>query len=131
MYNTIICAVEIGEEGNQLLAKAQQMAEKFDSKLVAINVLPYDLLPKNYQKELEEKAIPAFGKMVSSFGLSDKNWLVKVGKPYEIICNLAEKEKADLIMLGTHSKKGLRSLLGSTATAVSNHANCDVTLVRI
>jgi universal stress protein A len=44
---------------------------------------------------------------------------------------LAESKSADLIMLGTHSKKGLNALIGSTANAVANHAQCDVSLIKI
>ena len=131
MYKTIICAIEIGQEGKKILAKAQNLASKCNSKLIVVNVLPYALLPKDYQKELKEKAIPEFNAMMSEFGIAKKNRILKVGKPYELICTIAEKKQADLIMLGTHSKKGIRSLIGSTATGVANNARCDVSLVRI
>lgn len=131
MYKTIICAVEIGDEGRTLLAKASALADKFASRLIVVNVLPYSFLPKDYQKDLTERAIPEFEKMAAEFKVTQKNRVLKVGKPHEIICKLAKSKKADLILLGTHSKKGLQSLIGSTATAVSNNAPCDVTLVRI
>jgi len=131
MYKTIICAIEVGEEGNRVLAKAKKLAKKFDSKLMVLNVLPYALLPKDYQKELKGKAIPAFDKFMAEAGISKKNSLVKVGKPYEVICALADKKGADLIVLGTHSRSGLSSIIGSTANGVINHASCDVSLVKI
>ncbi|GAA6154179.1 universal stress protein [Pseudoteredinibacter isoporae] len=131
MYKTIICAIEIGQEGKAVLSKAQEVASKFDSKLVVVNVLPYSLLPKDYQKELKEKAEPKFNKVLAEFDISKKNSVQRVGKPYEVICDVAEKKHADLIILGTHSKTGIRSLIGSTATGVANNAPCDVSLVRI
>ena len=131
MYKTIVCAVEIGNEGKSVLAKAQELAEKFNSRLIVVNVLPYTFLPKDYQKELKEKAIPQFEQFTSKFDIAKKNRVIRVGKPYEVICNLAEKKKADLIVLGTHSKKGIHSLIGSTATGVANNASCDVSLVKI
>ena len=131
MYNTILCAVESSVEGKKVLSKAAAIAEKFGSRLIVINVLPYTLLPKDYQKVLREEAIPKFDKLLSDFNIAKKNKLLKVGKPYDVICTEAIKREADLIVLGTHSKKGLNALLGSTATAVSNHAHCDVTIVRI
>ena len=69
--------------------------------------------------------------MISSFDIPKKNCFIKVGKPYEVICKEAEKYKVDLILLGTHSKKGLKSVIGSTATGVANHAKCDVSLIRM
>lgn len=131
MYKKIICAIELGQEGKQVLTKAQKIANDFGAKLFVISVLPYTLLPKDYQKELKEKAIPSFNELADEFDIAKKNRMLKVGKPYEVICQTAKKKDADLIILGTHSKKGLQSLLGSTATAVANHAECDVSLVRI
>lgn len=131
MYKTIICAIEIGNEGKKVLAKAQEVAAKFESRLIIINVLPYTFLPKDYQNELKGKTLPEFEKFVSKFGIAKKNRALKVGKPYEAICSLADKMQADLIILGTHSKKGIHSLMGSTATAVANNSKCDVSLVKV
>ena len=72
MYKTIICAIEVGEEGKKVLSKAQEFASKLDSRLIVINVLPYTFLPKDYQKELEEKAIPEFDQFVSDCNISKK-----------------------------------------------------------
>jgi universal stress protein A len=130
MYKTIVCAVEVCREGKIVLSKAQELADTFGSKLIVVNVLPYTFLPKDYQKDLKEKAIPEFEKFISEFGVSKKNRFLKVGKPYEVICSIAEKKQADLIILGSHSKKGIHSLIGSTATGVANNASCDVSLVK-
>ncbi|WHI46632.1 universal stress protein [Microbulbifer sp. JMSA004] len=131
MYNTILCAIEASQEGRYVLSKAVELSKKFDSKLIVLNVLPYSFLPKDYQKELKESAIPKFEEITEDFGVSKRNRALKVGKPYEVICKEAEKRNVDLIVLGTHSKKGLSSLIGSTANSIVNYAHCDVTLVRI
>lgn len=47
------------------------------------------------------------------------------------IVSLAEKEKADLIVIGTRGQSGLkRFLLGSVASGVVAHAHCSVLVVR-
>ncbi|MFT7471828.1 MAG: universal stress protein A [Kiritimatiellia bacterium] len=131
MYKTILCAIEASPEGKKVLTKASELAKCFGSKLIVINVLPYTLLPKDYQKTLMEDISPKIEKIVAPFDISQKNCLIKVGKPYAVICKEAGKKKADLIVIGTHSKKGLQAVMGSTATGVSNNAKCDVTLLRI
>jgi universal stress protein A len=131
MYKTILCAIEATKEGEVVLSKASEIAKLNNSRLVVIYVLPYTLLPKDYQKELKESAIPKIEKISTAFDIPKKNRVVKVGKPYEQICTLAVKQKADLIVIGSHSKKGIQSLIGSTANAVINYAKCDVTLVRL
>ncbi len=131
MYNTIVCAIEASEEGKEILAKAHEFSKIHQAKLFVIHVIPYSLLPKDYQKELKESAIPEVEAITASFDIPKKNVSIKFGKPYEQVCALAEKKHADLIILGTHSKKGLNALIGSTANAVANHAKCDVSLIKI
>jgi len=131
MYKTILCAIEASPEGKKVLAKASKLAEFYGSKLMVVSVLPYSLLPSDYQKKLKNEITPKIEKIIENAGIPRKNSYVKVGKPYQVICKEARRRKADLIILGTHSKKGIQSAIGSTATGVSNNAYCDVTLFRI
>jgi len=48
------------------------------------------------------------------------------------ILDIAAEWRADLIVLGSHGRKGLqRFLLGSVAEFVARHANCSVEIVRV
>lgn len=131
MYKTILCAIEATKEGKEVLAKAAELSKLCNGKLIVVHVIPYTLLPKDYQKTLKEDISPKIGKISALFGIPKKDQIIKVGKPYDHICMLAKKKKADLIILGTHSKRGISSLLGSTANGVVNYAKCDVTLVKL
>mgnify|MGYP003571690369 CR=1 FL=1 len=131
MYNTILCAIENSDEAEQVLEKAFELSTLCNAKLFITHVIPYTLLPNDYQKELKENALPSIESKALSLGLSLKNVMIKFGKPYEQICALAEKKNADLIVLGTHSKKGLQALIGSTANGVANYAKCDVSLIKV
>ena len=56
--------------------------------------------------------------------------VLKEGEPSALIIHLAETLGADLIVIGAHSKRSfLDVLLGGTASYVSRHATCPVTLV--
>ncbi len=131
MYKTILCAIEATKEGKAVLSKASELSKLCNGKLIVIHVIPYTLLPKDYQKTLKENVSPKIEKISAEFDIPKKNQIIKVGKPYENICTLAEKRKADVIIIGTHSKKGLNALLGSTANGVVNNAKCDVSLVKL
>jgi universal stress protein A len=131
MYEIIICAIEASDEGNQILLKAYNLAKLHNSKLFVTHIIPYTILPKDYQKELKESALPEIESITSSLGIAKDNVTIKFGKPYEQICMFAEQKNADLIILGTHSKKGINALIGSTANAVANYAKCDVSLIKI
>ncbi|MCO7224727.1 universal stress protein [Pleionea sp. CnH1-48] len=131
MFKTILCAIEASDEGKEVLSHASQLSKLCDAQLLVVHVIPYALLPKDYQKELEEEAKPKIREIASEFDISEKCQFIKVGKPYQHICSLAEKKNADLIILGTHSQKGVQALLGSTANAVVNKATCNVSLVKV
>jgi nucleotide-binding universal stress UspA family protein len=56
---------------------------------------------------------------------------VRVGTPTEEIVDLAKDTSADLIVVGTHGRTGIkRLLLGSVAEAVVERAGCAVLVVR-
>jgi universal stress protein A len=44
---------------------------------------------------------------------------------------IADENQADLIVVGSHGRHGIKMLLGSTANAVLHHAHCDVLAVRL
>ena len=53
------------------------------------------------------------------------------GDPAGAIVDLAKRESADLIVMGTHGRKGLsRLLMGSVAEAVVRRAECPVLTVK-
>lgn len=52
-------------------------------------------------------------------------------RPGEMVCEAAEKEGADIIIMGTRGMSKLRrTLLGSVSNFVLNHAHCPVLVVR-
>ena len=56
--------------------------------------------------------------------------ILRVGNPREIIVQVATSIQADLLIMGSHSKRGLVDIsLGGTAQQVSRHAPCTVIMV--
>lgn len=63
-------------------------------------------------------------------GLNATTVLIE-GDPKSQIIDVAKEWPADLIVLGSHGRKGLsRFLMGSVSEAVVRHAHCSVELVR-
>ncbi len=57
--------------------------------------------------------------------------LVAEGDPREAIVEHAKREKASLIVVGSHGRRGWRRLvLGSVSEGVARYANCSVQIVR-
>jgi nucleotide-binding universal stress UspA family protein len=56
---------------------------------------------------------------------------VILGDPFGEICQAAEREHADLIVMGSHGHTGLAHvLLGSVAERIVRHASCSVLVAR-
>jgi nucleotide-binding universal stress UspA family protein len=82
-----------------------------------------DVLLKHARSDIDEQA----AKVPSD--LLDRTEVV-MGSPWAAICETALKDKADLIVIGSHGYSGIDHLLGTTAAKVVNHARCSVLVVR-
>lgn len=86
----------------------------------------YEELEASAKNELDECSKRLFG----SHGEVKK--ILRRGTPYEEILSYAREEGIDLIVMGSHGRKGLdRVLFGSTASKVVKNAACPVMTVRI
>ena len=54
-----------------------------------------------------------------------------VGRPESEIHRLSEEQSVDLVIVGSHGRKGFQLLLGSTANGVLHGTVCDVLAIRI
>ncbi|MCS6886223.1 MAG: universal stress protein [Acidobacteriota bacterium] len=92
------------------------------------SVLDYDFSTlKSYHQKIIDEAVAkirAVGKQVSG--------ILRDGVAAEEIVDEAKQWSADLILVGTHGRRGLsRFLLGSVAQQVAAHAHCSVEIVRM
>ncbi len=142
MYQHILLAVDFSKDTDCLVKRASEMAFLNDAKLSIVHILDNIPMPDvsygtiiatndetdNALLEQEKTKLNAIAK---SLNVSDEQcWLIW-GAPKEEICALAEKEKVDLIIVGSHGRHGLALLLGSTVNDVLHHAPCDVLAVRL
>jgi nucleotide-binding universal stress UspA family protein len=86
---------------------------------------------------LEEERERATGMLArASQSLRDAGFTVTTaieeGNPKVVIIDSAAQRNADLIVVGSHGRKGLdRFLMGSVSETVARHARCSVQIVRI
>lgn len=85
-----------------------------------------------WENEIETTAKERLEKISKELGIKDENRHLLFGQPKQKILELAEKLNIDLIVVGSHAKNRIGwLLLGSTASAVLQHAKCDVLAVRV
>lgn len=143
-FATILFAVDFSESSDHAFSYAFELAQKFSSRLVIIHVInePVDLrgfyVPHisfdNLEKEIAEGAEKMMDRFCDSKLKVFANYERSVvsGIPYEEIVRKAEEVNADLIIMGTHGRKGLDHMLfGSTAERVVRGAHCPVMTVRL
>ena len=139
----ILFPTDFSEGALHTLSYAADMAKNCNARLYLLHVI-YDVasasglyvphvsfdqmykdMEKGAQKELEK-----FG-CEELRDLKNVEYTVLRGIPYEVILKFAQEKNIDIIVIGTHGRKGLdRFLFGSTAEKVVRYAPCPVLTVR-
>lgn len=139
-YTHILLAVDFTADSDQIVQRAKALADSFGAKLSLIHVLepisiayggefPVDL--GDLHRELEKQARDQLGALGESLCVAPENRFLEVGITEKEIMRIAKAHEVDLIVLGSHGRRGLALLLGSTANAVLHHSTIDVLAVRV
>ena len=140
----ILFATDFSEGSSHALPYAADIARQYGAKLFLVHVI-YDVamsagwyvphvsideiyndMEKSARAELEKSFVDEMR------GLGDIERVVLKGIPYEEISKFAGEKKIDLVVLGTHGRRGIdRMLFGSTAEQVVRNAPCPVLSVRV
>lgn len=141
-YQHILLAADYSEHGAAVAKKARALADQYQAKLSLIHVLDNIPMPDtNYGTvipldknsgyellEVEKARLMQLGRQLR-VDPGDR-WLIW-GVPKQEIIRIADQERVDLIVVGSHGRHGLALLLGSTANSVLHYARCDVLAVRL
>ena len=140
----ILVAVDQSDEANEVLAAAKDVAGA-DTKVSIITVVkPVASLyggveamagaattMANFDTEAQQHALAYLKELGAAHGVEPQDVKVTLGKPSIQIRDHASDIGADVIVIGTHGRKGLGMLLGSTANAVLHGVRCNVYVVKI
>ncbi len=117
--------------------EAVNLAKICSGKLYVVSVVKTNLeyesiVPQIVEKE-EEKMRQHLGSVkdrASKEGLDCEIISHRSEEPYQDIVDEAEKNQADMIIMGTHGRTGLKRLMmGSVTAKVIGHATCNVLVV--
>jgi len=82
------------------------------------------------QREANGRSVARIAADLGAAGIAAKG-VVADGDPRIALVDAARREKADLLVVGSHGRTGLTKLvLGSVASHVTTHAPCSVLVVR-
>jgi len=144
MLSKILVAVDGSEISKRAFEYASFIAEKCNTSLVIVNIPDIFERVGSSSKKLEEIArkiekgeidneamLRKFESQAKDYGIKDVRTIKQRGNVAEEILKIADKEKVDLIILGSRGRSTAKEfLLGGVSHKVVHHARCPVTVVR-
>lgn len=128
----ILAAVDEGPESLRAYKAAKLVAEKFGARLEAFHCLaPLPSEVAAYPERVErERRLERSEALRKRFPDAD-SLHVTSGDPARVMARLARDRGADLVVVGTHGRRGAqRALLGSVAEEVLRHSPVPVLVIR-
>lgn len=138
---TIVCPVDFSNDAFAALDYAAALAQQHHAKLILLHVVDnpltefYGTHGATYYAEVDhaiEKSKDLLAEAIRTHAAQVPcDIVVKHGKPYDEILELAAGAHADMIVMSTHGHTGPRRLIiGSVAEKVVRTAPCPVLTIR-
>jgi universal stress protein A len=136
---SILVPTDFSDKSGKALKYAMQLVKLFGAQITLLHVVEpiqpdFDVFPMALNQQQTVKAAEVELKRFASRLVgkpAGMRYLVRLGKPYYQVAEAAQASNADLIIIATHGRTGLKHiLLGSTAERVVRHAPCPVLTVR-
>ncbi|MEH6634007.1 MAG: universal stress protein [Halioglobus sp.] len=124
---------------NKVLGIAKGLAEALGSELKIITAIEIPTLlsdldlvdPVAFVNNVREAMQPQIKKLAAVHGIPEKAFQCKRGPVEKVITSRAAKVRAQIVVLGTVGRKGVKArLLGNTAEKVLRHMKTDVLAIK-
>jgi universal stress protein A len=139
-FERILVPIDFSEHSLKAFRTALEFAQQFDAELILVHVIEQFIYPGDWtyppvatsdfaaEKRTE---IAAHLKALAAGSHLRTTEIVRIGRAWQEIVEIAKEYKPDLLIVATHGYTGLRHvLLGSVAEKVVRHAPCPVLTVR-
>ena len=142
----IVVPIDFSKMSVQAIQTAKQLARRFGASIHLAHVrhlnyaadlvapappmVPFSFM--TYEQDAERTALKELKEVASECGVSSATCDVLSGAPpFDEICRLAQTIPADLVVMPTHGRTGLKHVfLGSTAERIVQHSSCPVLVMR-
>ncbi len=127
---TILVGTDASAAATLAVEEAAVLARAHDAELVVVSVRP----PVDAREVFDPYALPDLRTHLDGLAVRLEGVKVRTrqvsGDPAETLCDIAEEEGADVIVVGNRGTRGKRRwFLGSVPNAVVHHAPCSVLVV--
>ncbi len=131
----IICPVDFSGLSRKALQYANEFARLSSGKVFLVGVIENDPTI-TYSHGLEKERAESDQKLLALIDEENMagivaDYVIYEGFPEECILDYAKRQEADVIIMGSHGRRGLkRMILGSVAEHVVRRAPCPVLVVK-
>ena len=136
----ILVPVDFSEHSQKALRYALAFAKQFDAEVTLVHVVEQMAYPgdwmypplavTDFAMEKREQVLARLRALDAGSGVKTKH-VVRLGRAWQEVIEIARETKADMIILATHGYTGIKHvLLGSVAEKIVRHAPCPVLSVR-
>lgn len=150
-YQKILVALDRSPSTESVFNQALAIAKQEQADLILCHCLPIEhsitpyanlygeellslsaVFRENFEKQRQEveEWLKESCQTAEKQGIKAK-WIWKMGEAGRILCDLAEEEKVDLVVIGRRGLRGITELfLGSVSNYVLHHVTCSVLVVQ-
>jgi len=149
-YEKVMACVDYSPHSRRAVRRAMKIAKESNAKLVLVNVVDESALYDLYYdpagmgftvtefsqagvegsmtlvESLIDKSNTQMKALLLELGLSQEQGIVLTGRPNSTLNSYAEAQDIDLIVMGTHGRRGIDRVLGSSTRYIQSHARCEV-----
>jgi nucleotide-binding universal stress UspA family protein len=136
-WKNILLATDGSRYSDAAAERAIDLAKNYGGNIKTVSVVDvtdefHALAPEVVEKLVKEaKTFVENVKKKAETSNVNIDTLVREGDAYKVITGLARDEKADVIVIGSHGRTGLKRLLmGSVTEKVIGHSTCPVLVVK-
>lgn len=141
MFSKVLVAVDGSNNSFRALDAALLLSEKLDAKVTVIYVIEVAPVVHIQSEKLLRDLVGAYEKegqhiiskcseIATKRGLSINSKLLS-GDPSSIILDICEKDKHDIVIMGSRGMGKFKELvLGSVSSKVIHHSSCAVMIIR-
>jgi universal stress protein A len=138
--HTILCPVDFSDASRKAVQYAKEFAQSMGASLYLLNVVE----PRPMAVDISLNYVPLEADLEKA-SLEDLELIqqdliragfkvecgVEIGNPADVILDKIDEFNINLVIMGSHGKKGLsRLIMGSVAETIVRKANCPVLIVK-
>ena len=137
---TIVAALALQYPGDQVALRAMQLTQQHGARLIVVHVIEdFSLADHNWPAATDKSAVIAALKDEAATQLSQMfaassitpEIVIETGKSHDIINAVAQRESADLVVIGPGKPRNIREkIIGSTADRMVRSSDCPVLIVK-